>query len=263
MLARRELPDQYAQWNRAWAAPYGRPEWAVAPLRLLGRHGVRRVRGPFGFQTNSTTRIYEYPWAYYQLAGLGPSRILEIGGALSGLQFVLARNGHEVHNVDPFVDYGHGDYAVDPIAEHASLNRAFRTNVVLHRSTLPEVKFANSFSAVICVSTLEHLPPHDIEVALAAIKDVLVPGGLVVLTIDLFLDLVPFCSCRKNMWGINASVAWIGDLLGYEMVAGDKAELYGYQEFSSDRIMSRLGEFAINTGYPAMAQLVSFRAPGG
>jgi hypothetical protein len=35
MLARRELPDQYAQWNRAWAAPYGRPEWAVAPLRLL------------------------------------------------------------------------------------------------------------------------------------------------------------------------------------------------------------------------------------
>ena len=36
----------------------------------------------------------------------------------------------------------------------------------------------------------------------------------------------------------------------------------GYEEFSTDRILSRLEEFAIGTGYPQLAELVSFRAPG-
>jgi hypothetical protein len=84
----------------------------------------------------------------------------------------------------------------------------------------------------------------------------------VVLTIDLFLNLTPFCSRTTNMWGANASVAWIDELLGYTMVAGDRAELYGYQEFSTDRILSRLEEFAIGAGYPQLAQMVTFRAPG-
>jgi hypothetical protein len=83
-----------------------------------------------------------------------------------------------------------------------------------------------------------------------------------VLTIDLFLNLAPFCSRTTNVWGTNASVAWIDEILGYTMVTGDRAELYGYQEFSTDRILSRLEEFAIGTGYPQLAQLVCFRAPG-
>lgn len=278
MLARRDLPDEYAKWNRTWAAPNGRRwpnalrnrAWAVpfgrrwptvALLKQLDNRAlVRRARGPFAFQGNTGTRAYEYPWAYYQLADIGPSRILEIGGALSGLQFVLAKHGHEVHNVDPFIDYGAGDYSIDPVAEHASLNRAFGTNVVLHHSTLPETELAGNFSAIFCISTLEHLPSEDIEATLSAVKKLLAPGGLVVLTIDLFLDLAPFCSRTSNRWGINVSVAWIEELLGYPIVAGERAELYGYQEFSTDRILSRLEEFAINEGYPQMAQLVTFRA---
>lgn len=261
MLARRELPQEYSVWNRAWAAPYGRRGAAVALLRPLGSRRFRQVRGPFAFQGNTTTRIYEYPWAYHQLADLGPSRILEIGGALSGLQFVLAKAGHEVHNVDPFVDYGRGNYDVDPVAEHASLNRAFGTNVVLHRSALPEAELDCGFSAVICISTLEHLPHDSIDATLTAVKRLLAPGGLVVLTIDLFLNLLPFCSRATNVWGSNASVAWIDKLLGYKMVTGDRAELYGYPEFSTDRILSKLEEFAIGTSYPQLAQLVTFRRP--
>jgi SAM-dependent methyltransferase len=231
-------------------------------LKPLGHRRVRRARGPFGFQGNTTTRTYEYPWAYHQLADLGSARILEIGGALSGLQFVLARRGHEVHNVDPFLDYGRGSYDIDPVAEHAALNRAFGTNVVLHRSTLPEAGVTGGFSAAVCISTLEHLPHDSIQATLAAVKSLLRPGGLVVLTIDLFLNLAPFCSRTTNVWGTNASVAWIDEILGYTMVTGDRAELYGYQEFSTDRILSRLEEFAIGTGYPQLAQLVCFRAPG-
>jgi 2-polyprenyl-3-methyl-5-hydroxy-6-metoxy-1,4-benzoquinol methylase len=259
MLARRELPPEYAKWNRAWAAPYGRRGVVVELFRPFGSRRVRQARGPFAFQGNTTTRMYEYPWAYHQLVGLGPSRVLEIGGALSGLQFVLAKAGHEVHNVDPFVDYGGGNYDVDPVAEHASLNRAFGTNVVLHRSTLPDAELAGSFSAVVCISTLEHLPHDSIDATLRAVKRLLTPGGLVVLTIDLFLNLEPFCSRTTNTWGTNASVAWIDSVLGYPMLTGDRAELYGYPEFSTDRILSQLDEFAIGAGYPQMAQLVTFR----
>ncbi len=262
MLARRELPHAYAQWNRTWAAPYGRRSPAVALLRPLGRNRVRQARGPFAFQGNTTTRAYEYPWAYHQLADLSASRILEIGGALSGLQFVLARHGHEVHNVDPFFDYGKGNYDIDPAAEHATLNQTFGTNVVLHRSTLPEADLVGGYSAVVCISTLEHLPHDSIQATLGAIKPLLNPGGLVVLTVDLFLNLKPFCSRPTNIWGTNVSVAWLDELLGYPMVTGDRAELNGYQEFSTDRILSHLEEFAIGAGYPQLAQLVTFRAPG-
>jgi 2-polyprenyl-3-methyl-5-hydroxy-6-metoxy-1,4-benzoquinol methylase len=272
MLARRKLPSEYRAWNRTWGAPDGRHD---TTFRLINRlppsstdgffqnSRVRKTRGPFAFQFNSTTRAVEFPWAHHQIAGLGPSRILEIGGALSGLQFVLATEGHEVHNVDPFFDYGDGAYEIDPIAEHASLNRAFGTDVVLHRSTLPEADLTGPFSAAVCISTIEHLSPEDIESTLKTVKGLLAPGGLLVLTVDLFLNLVPFCGRESNEWGSNASVAWIDEILGYSMVEGDRRELYGYSEFSADAVLSRLEEFAISRDYPQMAQLVSFRAPGG
>jgi 2-polyprenyl-3-methyl-5-hydroxy-6-metoxy-1,4-benzoquinol methylase len=263
MLARRELPREYALWNRAWGAPYGRRFPTARLLDPLGHRWVQRARGPFAFQGNSSTRAYEYPWAYHQLADLRDARILEIGGALSGLQFVLARGGHEVHNVDPFLDYGRGSYDVDPVVEHAWMNRAFGTKVVLHRSTLPEAGLTGSFSAAVCISTLEHLPQDGIREVLEAVKALVRPGGLVVLTVDLFLNLAPFCSRTANVWGTNASVAWIERLLGYTMVSGDRAELYGYDEFSTDGILGRLEEFAIGAGYPQLAQLVCFRAPEG
>lgn len=261
MLARRELPPEFEAWNRQWSAPYGRKGPTVTLSEMVVRRRLRRIRGPFGFQPNSTTRIYEYPWAYDQVSQLGSARVLEIGGALSGLQFVLARAGHEVHNVDPFLDYGHGAYRVDPAAEHAAMNKTFGTRVVLHRSTLPDASLTGSFSAVVCVSTLEHLPPDAIEATLQSVKRLLAPGGLLVLTVDLFLDLSPFCTRTSNKWGTNASVARIEEMVGYPMISGNRNELYGYPQFSPDSILSRLGEFAINTGYPAMAQLVSFQRP--
>jgi 2-polyprenyl-3-methyl-5-hydroxy-6-metoxy-1,4-benzoquinol methylase len=281
MLARREAPPEFERWNSTWGAPWGRHVVSV-PLdgsrreklvdyveRLPGRFRrpvlrsaqANRIRGPFAFQPNTSTRAYEYPWAFHQVKGLGPSRILEVGGALSGLQFVLAKSGYEVHNVDPFFDYGSGQYEVDPIAEHAALNRSFGTDVNLHRATLPEANLTGQFSAVLCISTIEHLAEQDIASTLNAAKEILAPGGLLVLTVDLFLNLEPFCDRKANQWGSNASIAWIEELVGYEMVFGDYSELYGYPEFSATRILSRLEEFAISSQYPQMAQLITFRAP--
>jgi 2-polyprenyl-3-methyl-5-hydroxy-6-metoxy-1,4-benzoquinol methylase len=270
MLARRQLPPEYEKWNRKWGAPYGLHLSALTLINTLpgrwrgkiyGQAAVKRYRGPFAFQPNSSTRSYEYPWTYFQLAGLGPSRILEIGGALSGLQYVLAKDGHEVHNVDPFVDYGGGEYEVNPVSEHAALNTLFGTNVTLHRTTLPEAKLAGSFDAVCCVSTIEHLDAADVEATLKRVKDLLRPGGLLVLTVDLFLNLEPFCRRTSNEWGTNMPAAWLQELVGYEMVEGDRAELYGYEEFSTDYVLSHLEDYATNTYYPTLAQVFTLRAP--
>lgn len=282
MLARRDLPDEYEAWDVAWGAPWGRRalasplDWGRSEkmvdlldrlprrirLPLLRNAAISRARGPFAFQPNTSTRGYEYPWAFFQVQALGPSRILEVGGALSGLQFVLAKSGHEVHNVDPFFDYGDGQYDVDPIAEHATLNKTFGTAVTLHRATLPTADVSGPFAAILCISTIEHLSESDIAATLASAKELLAPGGLLVLTVDLFLNLEPFCERKTNQWGSNASIAWIEDLVGYDMVVGERSELYGYPEFSVDHILSRLDEFAVSTQYPQMAQLITFRAPG-
>jgi 2-polyprenyl-3-methyl-5-hydroxy-6-metoxy-1,4-benzoquinol methylase len=270
MLARRKLPPEYWRWNATWGSPQGRHVQVTRLVQLVApgasaalRHRTLLARslGPFGFQTNSSTRAFEYPWAYHQLASVGPCRVLEIGGALSGLQFVLAKEGFRVHNVDPFFDYGDGDYNLDPAARHAFLNRTFGTDVVLHRTTLPESRLSGPFDAVVCVSTIEHLSDHDIEETLKLAKDLVVPGGLLVFTVDLFLNVSPFCSPADNVYGTNISIARLQQILGAEIEAGDRNELFGFDEFSTDRVLSELDELALNDAYPQLAQLVSFRSP--
>ena len=80
-------------------------------------------------------------------------------------------------------------------------------------------------------------------------------------TVDLFMNLEPFCDRKANEWGSNASIAWIEELVGYEMVAGDRSELCGFPEFSTERILSHLEDYAVSTQYPQLAQLITFRAP--
>lgn len=265
MLAKAQLSDEFHTWNQRWGSPLGR--FRVLRLLLNNIEGlkksslIQRVQGPFGFQINSSTRAHEFPWTYFELSKGNRVTLLEIGGALSGLQFVLARDGHEVHNVDPFFDYGLGAYEIDPVREHAALNRTFGTDVVLHKTTLPGAALGRHFDAVYCVSTIEHMGLADIEATLRSAKDVLVPGGLLVLTVDLFLDVVPFTQEITNRWGSNVSIAWMQELLGFEMVAGDRSELYGYPEFSSRKVLENLPAYAINSGYPQLAQLVCFRSP--
>ncbi len=264
ILARAQQTKEFKEWNRKWGAPFGKLKLlkAVSGLPLLRRSStLRRAIGPFGCQFNTNTRAVEYPWTYFQLLNSQRSTILEVGGALSGLQFVFAMEGHEVHNVDPFFDYGVGDYRVDPLVEHEKLNRLFGTNVTLHKATLPELEFQRSFDAVICVSTIEHMSEADIASTLRSVKRLLKPGGLLVLTVDLFLDVVPFTASSTNKWGTNVSIAWMQQILGFEMGAGRVAELYGYAEFSSEDVLRDVAKYDVNKNYPQLAQLVTFRSP--
>ena len=72
------------------------------------------------------------------------------------------------------------------------------------------------------------------------------------LTVDLFMNLEPFSERKANEWGSNVSIAWIEELVGYEMVTGDRGELCGYPEFSVERILSRTlsgGSLQVSTQY--------------
>ncbi|HUC12939.1 MAG TPA: class I SAM-dependent methyltransferase [Acidimicrobiales bacterium] len=251
MLAKAELPTDYQEWNERWGAPQGRNvplQWLpwLRLSRLSSRVSTmeRKLRGPFAWQANSPVRRWEYPWVAAQLPTGG--RLLEIGGAMSGLQFALATDkGGEVHNVDPFYDYGNGpgEYAMPPEGRHEQLNATYGTNVVLHHSVLEEANVDGPFDAVLCVSVIEHMPIEAVKSTLKRADELLKSGGRLVLTLDLFLDVTPFCSAESNRWGTNVAPAMIAEFTGYRLVEGDRRELLGFPEFSPDYVMSNLWDY--------------------
>ena len=224
-----------------------------------------KLLGPFAFQMNSSTRAVEYPWAFH-VATLSPGmRVLELGGALSGFQFVLAASGARVTNVDPFFDYGVGpEKGLSPVTAHRRLNRAFRTDVALRPTVLPDARLAGeSMDRAYCLSVIEHLPADDRRIALREVNRVLKPGGLFVITVDLFVNLQPFTTRDRNQWGTNVSVRQLADEAQMALVWGEKSELLGFEGFRSDSILSNLDRYCLGADYPVLAQLLVLQKPGG
>lgn len=258
MLARRQVDDSYAAWNRKWGAPFGRTD----PLARVLRHRVPglverfpQLAGPFAFQDNNETRVVEFPWAFAATPLRSGMQAVEIGGSLSGFQFVLARSGIEVVNVDPGEAAAGVGWPCTP-ERIAHLNRAFGTNVRLVNATLQEAGLASeSVDRVFSISTIEHIPSGELPSLASEIRRVLRPAGRVVLTIDLFLDIAPFTTRTENRYGQNIDVnAFVRDL-GMRLVVGDPRELHGYPDFDPERVLSNLGELSYGT-YPACAQLL-------
>ncbi len=94
-----------------------------------------------------------------------------------------------------------------------------------------------SFDRVYAISTLEHVAPDDLDELVDEVRRVLAPGGKVVLTIDLFLDLRPFTSRSQNEWGQNVDVRALVDRFGLQLVAGNPKELNGYPEFEPESVL--------------------------
>ncbi len=261
MLATRELPARYQEWNRRWLAPQGPDGRTCLPIsRRVSRRRARAL-GPFVWQPNSSTRAFEYPWAFDTTDVGHGQRVLEVGGGLSGLQFVLAMAGAEVVNVDPFVSYG-GDegYSQEVVSFHRRLNRLWNTSVSLRPTTIGNADLPSEFFDIVyCISTIEHLEREAILAILQHVRRVLVPGGLFVLTVDLFLNLTPFTDRTHNHWGTNISVAWLLERSGLELEAGDPSQLTGFPDFDPSSILANLERFAIGTAYPQLAQAAVLR----
>lgn len=260
MIGRRQLPDDFARWNRRWNAPYGRlcrrrvpPMWA--------RLRAPKLFGPFAFQPdNSETRRFEYPWVFDAVAPVRGMRALEIGGSLAGMQFVLARHGVEVVNVDPGERAARG-WPVTPDLI-ARLNRAFGTGVELHPCFLAEADLdSESFDVVYSISTIEHIPTESLPALVQEVGRLLRPGGRFVLTIDLFLDLAPFGYAKENPSGTNVDVRWLVEESGLVLEQGDPEELLGFPEFDPRRVLDNLMHYEYGAYIPSVAQALVLSKP--
>ena len=269
MIARRELPAGHVAWNRKWGAPFGN-RWPrrLRRIPMIGEWAGRTLPewapsalGPFGFQPNSVVRTAEYPWAF-EAGRLSPGlHVLDIGGGCGGFQFVAAKGGCHVVNVDPGMEANGRGWPVDA-ATIAKLNRAFGTDVVLHNCFLAQAPVAPaSFDRVFSLSVIEHIPRDEVAGIMESVYGLLKPGGLCVITLDLFLNLRPFCSRETNEFGTYIPARTLVEAAPFELVAGDRRELSGFPEFSTDDILSRLDEFFVGD-YPALAQLMVLKKPG-
>lgn len=261
MIASSKLPEKYAAWNRQYGAPFGRKlpldRWVKrwAPWRLQMRYA-----GPFAFQSNNTTRFFEYPWAYFATPLGRGARVLEIGGGLSGFQFVLAKEGLHVVNVDPGPEATGRSWRCDNKSIE-TLNRHFGTDVELRNTVVTKAGLeSGAFDRAFSISVLEHLPDEEIEEVMHSVFACLKPGGYFVLTIDLFLHIAPFTSRVINEYGRNIDVKRIVEMAPFILEKGDPSELHGFPEFSVDQIRNNLSSYLVGQ-YPAMAQCLVLRKP--
>ncbi|HEV2734536.1 MAG TPA: class I SAM-dependent methyltransferase [Longimicrobiaceae bacterium] len=261
MLARRSLPDHFARWNRAHGAPFGKPLRGEGVLgRVLPRSALTRLRGPFSIQPNNNTRAFEYPWAFHAAEPRAGQAVLEIGGGLAGFQFVLSRLGCRVVNVDPGMEASGVGWPCDA-ASMRRLNGLFGTSVELRNTVLEAAGLAaESFDLVFSISVLEHLPEHEIAGAVREAFRVLRPGGRLVMTVDLFLNVRPFTNEERNRYGSNVDLRWLLGQAPFRLEQGTPAELYGFDEFSTERVLARLDELLVGE-YPAAAQCLVLRKP--
>jgi 2-polyprenyl-3-methyl-5-hydroxy-6-metoxy-1,4-benzoquinol methylase len=252
MLAPRYFSQQYQDWNDKWGAPFGYPN-----ARRINRIGIiplsqkYRLAGYFAFQANNTTRYFEYPWVYDQIDHTAGRAIIDVGAGVTGLQFVLAKMGHKVYCVDPgLADRASYTWGSLPVT-HEALNTAFHTDVTAYATTVEETSFSpDSFDYVTCVSTIEHISQESAESMVQFLK----PGGKMILTIDLSLDIIPWTDQPSNKWGSNIDVKRLVDAADQMMLTvGNPAELYGFEEFDPQDILRNLSNFYVGE-YPCMAQ---------
>jgi SAM-dependent methyltransferase len=201
----------------------------------------------------------EYPWAYFFGQTSVGMRVIDVGGGLSGLQFVLSREGCRVTNVDPGTDPHQAWQGSSE--DHARLNWAFGTDVELILERMEDYD-AESSSAdrVFCISVIEHM---DNESAVATLKNIgrlLRPGGLCIMTVDLCLDIHPFTKVMENEIGVNKNIASLVSSSRLELAFGYREEPFGFNDFCADYIKRKVSEFLVGDFHiPVVAQLFMLR----
>jgi len=259
MLARKAISPKFAEWNDRWGAPFGRSGRLVNAAGRFSHRLFTQLRGPFGIQPNNDTRRFEYPWCYFA-ADLRPGmRVLEIGGGMSGFQFVLSREGVIVENVDPgFGAAGKGWECDKRSIDYC--NRIFRTNVVLHNCTIKEAALeSEQYDRVFSISAIEHFSPSEITETIEAAAKCLRRDGLFILTTDLFLDVCPFANQESNKYGRNIDLCQALSGSGLKLAQGDESELCGFASFDPQRVLCKISELLLGGGYPALVQTVVLR----
>jgi hypothetical protein len=187
--------------------------------------------------------------------------VVEIGGGLSGLQFVFDRYGCRVTNVDPGTDASGRDWEL-PECRFAHFNQLFRAGVHLISKPFSESGLpAESADRLVAISVLEHLSQEECGATFLEAARCLKEGALFVLTVDLFLDIQPFSESRTNVFGENIDIYRLVRDSPFELIGGNPAELCGFPEFRPQWVQENVDRFLVGS-YPALAQCLVLRKVG-
>jgi SAM-dependent methyltransferase len=152
----------------------------------LLRQLVDTSRRAFSFFTSHYPHTINYPWVARTLEGLPRrSRVLDIGAGVSPLPLFLAERGAFVDCVDP-----HPTVRTPPPADDWNEWGFFdygrvHPNLTAHHCTIAEFPLSDSFDVIYSVSVIAHMPGLVREEALQRCRELLQPGGVLLLAIDL------------------------------------------------------------------------------
>lgn len=256
MIAPSFLPEKYAAWNKSNRAPFG-PWWWRSffyPGRILSRllwyrrmflpPWMMRLIGPFGFQFNSDSRIFEYPWCFFTAELTPGMKVLDFGAGGAGFQIVLAASGVDVTSVDPLVNIVPGSGWLSSENEIKRFLNMFGDNINFIKKHIEQTGLPGShFDRIFSVSTIEHIPEVEISGIMKEICRILKPGGSFVVTVDLFLDCYPFSEKISNVHGSNISIKKVIDDSGLYLRYGRMDQLYGFSDFCPKSILEHLNDF--------------------
>jgi SAM-dependent methyltransferase len=158
---------------------------AAARPDLL-RQLVDTSRRAFSFFTSHYPHTINYPWVARTLEDLPRrSRVLDIGAGVSPLPLFLAERGALVDCVDP-----HPTVRTPPPADDWNEwglfdYRRVHPNLTAHNCTIAEFSPSGSFNVIYSVSVLAHMPSLVREEALQRCRELVQPGGILLLAVDL------------------------------------------------------------------------------
>ncbi len=215
MIARKRLPAEFEAWNDIWGSPFGyRGNRLYGEGEMLQRAVAEAMLnpadpdfGPLRLQINSDTRVYEYPWAFSTAKPESGMLVLDVGGGVSRLAVCP---GQEQLRGDQFRPRGPAGLRVLVRCElrdesgtpRASLNTIFGTAVRLVAEKIQDADLEpGSLDRAFCLSVPEHVDREEAQQMIESMARLLRPGGLALLTVDLFLDLKPFGVLDRNVWG--------------------------------------------------------------
>jgi SAM-dependent methyltransferase len=162
------------------------PALAASPHQHLLMDLVRLSREKLGFFPQTIIRTIEYPWIAARFPRPAEGlRVLDMGAGVAALPLWLAQQGAAVTTVD-----GHGLQRQLPVRpdwnewgflDYGSIDSRIRS----HNCLMQDLENPGPFDLVYSVSVIEHIPAEARRAVLAAMKACLVPGGRLLLTLDL------------------------------------------------------------------------------
>jgi 2-polyprenyl-3-methyl-5-hydroxy-6-metoxy-1,4-benzoquinol methylase len=173
---------------------------AVSPTPALLGKLAALSRDALGFFPRTTIRMIEYPWVAARLQAAVGLRILDVGAGISVVPLWLATIGARVVTVD-----GH-PLIRDPLSNRSGWNEwgyldyhALDPRIQSENCLVQALDTSDSFDVIYSVSVIEHMPAAARRNAVATCARLLVPGGRLLLT----LDLVPG---TEALWTLSEGV---------------------------------------------------------